>query len=91
MTFSRTSRRQFLREYLLHQHELGGRPENRLVSFDVWWIGDRSPAPGEKQGEPLAPEKLLSYGHVADSGADAVYGPLQARRRTGEHVPLHGP
>jgi hypothetical protein len=62
-------RRQFLRQYLLRQHELTGHPENRLVAFDVWWVQDRSPAPGVPRGTPLPPEKLLSYGYVADSGA----------------------
>lgn len=61
--------RQHLKTYLLHQHELSGHPENKLVAFDVWWVSERSPAPGEKQGHPLPPEKLLSYGVVNDSGA----------------------
>jgi hypothetical protein len=84
-------RRQFLREYLLRQHELTGRPEDRLVSFDVWWVQDRSPEPGVARGHQLAPEKLLSYGRVPDSGAEPPHGPLQARRPSGREVPLHGP
>ena len=87
-----TGRRQFLRHYLLHQHELTGRPNDRLVAFDVWWVQDRSPAPGEARGKQLVPERLLSYGHVSDSGAKTELGPLQAGHRpSGREVPLHGP
>jgi hypothetical protein len=86
-----TGRRQFLQHYLLHQHEFSGRPADRLVAFDVFWVSDRSPPPGVLRGEQLQPEKLLSYGRVKDSGADP-HGPLQAtRKRGGPEVPLHGP
>ena len=80
-----------LREYLLHQHELSGRPRDELVAFDVWWVQDRSPAPGAKHGEPLPPEKLLSYGKVTDSGATPWLGPLQADQGRPRDAPLHGP
>jgi hypothetical protein len=86
------ARRQFLQRYLLRQHELSGHPGDRLVAFDVWWVQDRSPAPGERRGRQLAPEKLLSYGHVPDSGAERWRGPLQAEHLpSGREVPLHGP
>ena len=62
-------RRQFMRTYLINQHLYSGRPQDQLVGFDVWWIQDKSPKPGQKHGEPLPPEKLLSYGMVKDSGA----------------------
>jgi predicted DCC family thiol-disulfide oxidoreductase YuxK len=62
-------RRQFMRSYLLNQHIYSGRPQDQLVAFDVWWIQDKSPKPGQKRGVPLPPEKLLSYGLVKDSGA----------------------
>lgn len=83
--------RQYLREYLLRQHELSGHPEDRLVAFDVWWVQDRSPEPGKRHGEPLPPEKLLSYGKVSDSGATPWLGPLQAERPGRRDAPLHGP
>jgi hypothetical protein len=83
--------RQYLRAYLLHQHELSGHPENRLVAFDVWWVQDRSPEPGKSHGEPLPPEKLLSYGNLTDSGAAPWLGPLQAKQRGRRDAPLHGP
>jgi predicted DCC family thiol-disulfide oxidoreductase YuxK len=63
------ARRQFLRQYLINQHVFSRRPKDQLVGFDVWWIQDRSPKPGQKHGVPLPPEKLVSYGVVNDSGA----------------------
>lgn len=61
--------RQHLEAYLLNLHKFKHRPEDQLLAFDVWWIQDRSPPPGEKIGEVLPPEKLLSFGIVRDSGA----------------------
>jgi predicted DCC family thiol-disulfide oxidoreductase YuxK len=61
--------RQHLQAYLLNLHKYEGRPKDELVSFDVWWIQDRSPPLGEREGEVLTPEKILSYGFVQDSGA----------------------
>jgi predicted DCC family thiol-disulfide oxidoreductase YuxK len=62
-------RRQFLRTYLLNQHRYSKRPQDELTAFDVWWIQDKSPPPGQKHGVPLPPEKLVSHGYVKDSGA----------------------
>jgi predicted DCC family thiol-disulfide oxidoreductase YuxK len=62
-------RRQFLREYLQRQHLYSGRPEDQLVAFDVWWVQDKSPPPGQTKGVPLPPERLVGYGYVKDSGA----------------------
>jgi predicted DCC family thiol-disulfide oxidoreductase YuxK len=61
--------RQHLRTYLLNVHRWGGRPQDALVAFDVWWVHDRSPPPGQLRGTPEPPEKLLSHGFVHDSGA----------------------
>lgn len=63
------ARRQFLRSYLMNRHLYEHRPQDQLTSFDVWWIQDKSPKPGEKHGHPLPPEKVVSYGNVTDSGA----------------------
>jgi hypothetical protein len=63
--------RQHLRDYLLNLHRYRGKPEDQLVAFDVWWVHDRSPRPGEKRGPPLRPERLVSHGVVRDSGAGA--------------------
>jgi hypothetical protein len=64
-------RRQFLRSYLINRHLYVGKPSEQLVSFDVWWIQDKSPKPGDAHGVPLPPEKLVSYGAVRDSGGKA--------------------
>jgi predicted DCC family thiol-disulfide oxidoreductase YuxK len=74
------SRRQFLRNYLVNWHQYEHRPQDRLASFDVWWIQDKSPKPGEKHGQVLPPEKLISYGNVKDSGATRW---LASSRRAG--------
>ncbi|HEY6077388.1 MAG TPA: DCC1-like thiol-disulfide oxidoreductase family protein [Polyangiaceae bacterium] len=68
-------RRQFLRNYLVNQHVYARRPQDQLVSFDVWWIQDKSPQPGEAHGVPLPPTKLVSFGMVKDSGAKAWLAP----------------
>jgi predicted DCC family thiol-disulfide oxidoreductase YuxK len=62
-------RRQFLRAYLINQHLYSRRPRDKLASFDVWWIQDKSPPPGHQRGVALPPERLVSYGFVKDSGA----------------------
>jgi predicted DCC family thiol-disulfide oxidoreductase YuxK len=61
--------RQFLREYLKRWHEFTGNPADELVAFDVWWVEDKSPKPGEKHTKPLPPSKLVSLGVLRDSGA----------------------
>ena len=70
MYFSRyAAYRQHLKEYLQRWHERTGRPEDRLVAFDVWWVNDKSPPPGAMHGQPLKPVHIISMGQVADSGA----------------------
>ncbi len=59
--------RQHLREYLRHWHEYYGEPKDELTSFDVWWVSDKSPPPGKQRGEPMPPQKLVSFGYVSDS------------------------
>jgi hypothetical protein len=54
---------------LINQHLYSQRPQEKLVAFDVWWIQDKSPKPGQEGGTPLPPDKLISYGLVKDSGA----------------------
>ncbi|HEX4514520.1 MAG TPA: DCC1-like thiol-disulfide oxidoreductase family protein [Polyangiaceae bacterium] len=56
-----------LREYLEHFQEYAGRPQDKLAGFDVWWVQNKSPQPGQSHGEPLPPEKLISFGTVRDS------------------------
>lgn len=59
--------RKHLVDYLLKYHERTGNPKDRLVAFDVWWIEDKSPPPGETKSRPLRPQKLISHGNVRDS------------------------
>lgn len=53
--------RQGLKEYLLRWHEETGRAEDELVAFDVYWLRDQCPLPG--QTKPYKHEKiaLLTY------------------------------
>ncbi|MBX3181975.1 MAG: DUF393 domain-containing protein [Polyangiaceae bacterium] len=54
-------------EYLQRYHERTGNPNDRLLAFDIWWIEDRSPPPGETESKPLSPKKVSSHGVVRDS------------------------
>lgn len=70
MYFARyAANRQQLKEWLQNWHVRTGRPEDRLVAFDVWWVNDKSPPPGALHGQPQKPVELLSFGQVEDSGA----------------------
>ena len=70
MYFARyAANRQHLVDYLKAWHQRTGRPQDRLVAFDVWWVSDKSPGPGESHGKPQKPVLLTSFGKVADSGA----------------------
>jgi hypothetical protein len=53
--------RQGLKEYLLRWHRETGRPEDELVAFDVYWVRDQCPPPG--QDKPYKNENiaLLTY------------------------------
>ncbi len=59
--------RQHLRDYLEHVHEYTHRPQDQLAAFDVWWVQNKSPEPGQTRGQPLPPERLISFGLVRDS------------------------
>jgi hypothetical protein len=72
--------RQHFRDYLRRWHEFYGEPNDELVAFDVWWVHDKSPQPGQRKGEPQPPQKLVSYGHVKDSGARPWLSPKPAQR-----------
>jgi len=53
--------REGLKQYLLRWHLETGRPEDELVAFDVYWLRDQCPLPGQKL--PYKHEKiaLLTY------------------------------
>jgi hypothetical protein len=40
-------RRPGLLDYLLRYHERTGRPDDEIVAFDVYWVRDQCPKPGE--------------------------------------------
>jgi predicted DCC family thiol-disulfide oxidoreductase YuxK len=80
--------RVFLRDYLTHWHEYVDRPRDKLASFDVWWVQNKSPQPGQTRGEPLPPEKLTSFGTVRDSLAKPWLAPAGFVPAPTEH---HGP
>jgi predicted DCC family thiol-disulfide oxidoreductase YuxK len=74
--------RQHLKDYLRNRHKYTGRPEDELVSFDVWWVNGKPPKPGEQAGEPGIPQKLVSHGIVKDSGARPWLSRKPAAKRT---------
>jgi predicted DCC family thiol-disulfide oxidoreductase YuxK len=79
MYFARyAANRQHLRDYLQSWHQRTGRPQDRLVAFDVWWVSDKSPGPGEIHGKPQKPVLLTSFGKVVDSGATPWLNPAEA-------------
>jgi len=53
--------RQGLREYLLRWHLETGRPEDELVAFDVYWVRDQCPKPGDKHAYKNEIVALLTY------------------------------
>jgi predicted DCC family thiol-disulfide oxidoreductase YuxK len=67
--------RQHLKDYLRNWHRYHGKPGDELVAFDVWWVQDKSPKPGQLRGVPLPPQRLTSYGYVKDSGAKPWLSP----------------
>jgi hypothetical protein len=43
-----------LQRYLEHWHEYGGRgPDDRLVSYEAWWLSRDTPKPGSVEGGPI--------------------------------------
>lgn len=50
-----------MKDYFLHWHEQTGNPDDELVAFDVYWLRDQCPKPGESK--PYQHEKiaLLTY------------------------------
>lgn len=56
-----------LRDLLLRHHELTGRPQDKLVSFEIWYGTQGIPPPGGVVPPPRF-RKLLGYGRVADPG-----------------------
>ena len=53
--------RQPLRDYLLRWHEETGRPEDELVAFDVYWVHDQCPPPGQNRPSNNQKTAILTY------------------------------
>jgi Vitamin K-dependent gamma-carboxylase len=53
--------RQGLKDYLLHYQIETGRPEDELVAFDVYWVRDDCPDPGETKPKNNRPIAILTY------------------------------
>lgn len=54
-------RRPGLQDYLLRYHERTGRPEDEIVAFDVYWVRDQCPKPGESAPYNNEAIPILSY------------------------------
>ncbi len=53
--------RQGLRDYLLRWHLETGRPEDEIVAFDVYWVRDQCPKPGDSKAYKNETVAILSY------------------------------
>ncbi len=49
-----------VREMLKNYHQITGKPENELVSFEVWFVNERIPPPGERR-VPSERRRLFSW------------------------------
>ena len=71
---------QGLQEYLLRYHERTGRPEDEIVAFDVFWVRDQCPRPGEAKPYDNEAIPILSYrrpGYRPRPGLPALPPPLK--------------
>ena len=67
-----------VKEMLKHYHVISGKPENELKSFDMWFVNEQIPPPGQKRLPPTR-RKILSW-----SGDEAAQ-PQPAKRKSGKH------
>jgi hypothetical protein len=49
------------RDFLRNHHQITGRPEDELEAFDVYWVSEWIPLPGQPRKAPER-KKLFSYG-----------------------------
>lgn len=71
--------RQAFSDWLVAYPERTGRPQDCLVSFDVYLVTDDSPAPGHRQPKPHGRTRFMSYSAPFDSPCRT----LQASRPAG--------
>ncbi|MEZ4312714.1 MAG: hypothetical protein R3F14_32220 [Polyangiaceae bacterium] len=50
-----------LKDYLLRWHELTGNPDDEIVAFDVFWVRDQCPRPGETRPYNAQRQAIMSY------------------------------
>jgi hypothetical protein len=73
-----------VRDMLLNYHEITGRPQDRLVAFDLWYVTETIPPPGAPR-QPPTRRKLISHGNVdyapGTEPPQPVSGPPSERER----------
>jgi len=50
----------FLQRWVARHHLRAGRPQDQLAAFEIWWVPDRSPPPGQREPTALPAQKLFS-------------------------------
>lgn len=77
-----------LRDYLLRWHERTGRAEDELIAFDVYWVRDKCPPPGQDRPAPSDRAALISWrGDKARRPPAGVVLPPPPKLRSGEVWP----
>lgn len=54
-----------VRDYLLAHHERNGEPADKLMAFDMWYVSEIIPPPGQPKKPPTR-RRLLNHGVVTD-------------------------
>lgn len=68
------------RDYLRTHHEITGRPEDELVAFEVWFVNEQIPPPGEPRRPPER-RRLFSHGTMPPSVENPHRSGLRSRPR----------
>lgn len=68
------------RDYLRIHHEITGRPEDELVAFEVWFVNEQIPPPGEPR-RPSERRRLFSHGTMPSGAGNPQRGGLRSRPR----------
>ena len=61
-----------MRDYILRYPERTGRPQDTLVSGDVWWVHDNNPRWGDTKSYGLGKDKVFSFVNPKHPKADAA-------------------
>jgi len=71
-----------LRNYLLDYHERSGRPDDEIVSLDIYWVRCKLPAPGERKATRNEAVPIYTWrkpAHVPRPGVAPLSPPLRLR------------